>query len=239
MSQPSRSVTMNARPAETEFDPSTTAVMVVDMQHDFASPNAMFGVNGLPLDGIASVVEPTSRVLHAARAVGIPVVYLAMQFSPDLSDVGPENSASRKRHLGWGVGQPVTGTDGAEGRILVSGMWNTQIIDELAPEPGDIVIPKHRYSGFFETNLDETLRQFGVATLIFTGCTTSVCVESTLRDAYYRDYACVLLRDCCAEIVGADESRTNHDASLTLIEGNFGWTSTSSSFISALGSRHS
>jgi ureidoacrylate peracid hydrolase len=73
-----------------------------------------------------------------------------------------------------------------------------------------------------------------VTSLVFTGCTTSVCVESTLRDAFYRDYQCLLLADCCAEAIGSDQARTNHDATLTVIEALFGWTAGSEQFIDAL-----
>jgi ureidoacrylate peracid hydrolase len=78
------------------------------------------------------------------------------------------------------------------------------------------------------------LRERGITTLIFTGCTTSVCVESTLRDAFYRDYRCLLLTDCCAEAIGSEQARTNHDASLTVIEALFGWTAQSIRFIESI-----
>ncbi len=96
-------------------------------------------------------------------------------------------------------------------------------------------MPKHRYSGFFETELDEVLRAHAITSLVFTGCTTSVCVESTLRDAFYRDYQCLLLTDCCAEAIGADQARTNHDASVTVIEALFGWTTESEPFLTSIG----
>jgi ureidoacrylate peracid hydrolase len=105
---------------------------------------------------------------------------------------------------------------------------------ELAPQPGDVVIYKHRFSGFYETGLDEVLTSRRIKNLIFTGCTTSVCVESTLRDAMYRDYRCILLEDCTAEAIGANLPRSNHDASLLVIEVLFGWIATSSAVIRAL-----
>jgi len=96
-------------------------------------------------------------------------------------------------------------------------------------------VPKHRYSGFFETDLDAVLRARGVRHLVVTGCTTSVCVESTVRDAMFRDYRCVPLEDCTAEPIGADLPRSNHEASLLSIQLLFGWVSDSSRFIEALG----
>ncbi len=224
-------VEIDARPGAFEFCPRSTAVIVVDMQHDFTSPHGMFGRAGIPLDGIRAVVEPTRRVLEAARATDILVVYLAMQFKSDLSDLGGPNAPNQIRHLAMGVGQSVDAPDGSSSRVLVSDTWNTRIIEELAPCSDDIVVPKHRYSGFFETDLDAVLRERGITTLIFTGCTTSVCVESTLRDAFYRDYQCLLLTDCCAEAIGSEQERTNHQASLTVIEALFGWTAESAQFI--------
>jgi len=231
---PGHPVEIAARPAPFSFAPATTAVIVVDMQHDFASPEGMFGRAGIPLDGIRAVVEPTRRVLAAARAAGILVVYLTMGFADDLADLGLPDAPNRERHRALGVGRAAFAPDGAASRVLVRGTWNTAIIDELAPSADDVVVSKHRYSGFFETKLDAVLRQHDIRTLVFTGCTTSVCVESTLRDGFYRDYRCLLLRDCCAEAIGGDEARTNHDATLTVIEALFGWTASSPAFLAAV-----
>lgn len=96
-------VAIEARPDSFELSPESTAMIVVDMQHDFASPLGMFGRAGIPLDGIQAVVEPTRRALNAARAAGIIVVYLAMQFKPDLSDLGPRTSEPGPRRTGPGI----------------------------------------------------------------------------------------------------------------------------------------
>jgi ureidoacrylate peracid hydrolase len=135
------------------------------------------------------------------------------------------------------AGEEVTAPDGSDSRILIRDTWNTNVIPELAPQPGDVVIYKHRFSGFYETELDEALKSRRIENLIFTGCTTSVCVESTLRDAMYRGYRCILLEDCTAEVIGANLPRSNHDASLLVIEVLFGWIATSSSVIGALQGR--
>jgi ureidoacrylate peracid hydrolase len=227
-------VVVEARPGTFELNPRSTAVIVVDMQHDFAAPEGMFGRAGIPLDGIRSVIEPTQRVLEVAREAGILVVYLAMQFNEDLANLGTANAPNRLRHLAMGVGQPIEAPDGTSSRVLVRDTWNTKIVDELAPQSGDLVVTKHRYSGFFETDLDDVLRRRAITSLIFTGCTTSVCVESTLRDAFYRDYQCLLLTDCCAEAIGSNQQRTNHDATLTVIEALFGWTTESDRLITSV-----
>lgn len=96
------------------------------------------------------------------------------------------------------------------------------------------MVSKQRYSGFYATDLDTILRTLGVETLVFTGCTTSVCVESTLRDAMFRDYACILLADCTAEPIGANLARSNHEATLLVTEMGLGWVSDSASFLKAV-----
>ena len=121
-----------------------------------------------------------------------------------------------------------------ESRILIRDTSNTEIVDELRPQASDIVLYKHRYSGFFETELDDRLKRLGTRSVIFTGCTTSVCLESTLRDAMFRDYWPVLLADCSRERIGYNLPRSNHEAPILLIEDSFGSVSTSEEFVKAL-----
>lgn len=204
------------------------------MQNDFGAPGGMFERAGIDISGVAAAAEATQPVLRAARAAGIPVVYLKMEHAPDLSDVGPIDGPHWLKHLPLRVGDEVVAPDGTKSRILVRDTWNTQILDALTPEPSDHVVSKHRYSGFFETELDKLLRGLDARYLLVTGCTTSVCVESTVRDAMFRDYTCVVLEDCTAEPIGAGLSRTNHEASLLVIETLFGWVSNSRAVCEAL-----
>lgn len=210
------------------------AVVVVDMTNDFGAVGGMFHRAGLDISGIQAAIAPTARVLEGARRAGIPVVYLSMAFSADLSDIGPVGAPNRDRHLFFGVGQSTHAPDGTESRVLIRDTWNTEVVPGLTPEHDDAVVYKHRFSGFFETELDNLLRSLGATDLIFTGCTTSVCVESTLRDAMFRDYRCLLLEDCTAEPIGHGLTRSNHDASLLVIETLFGWVSSSTDLIAAL-----
>jgi ureidoacrylate peracid hydrolase len=230
-------VDVQAAPESFTLDPKRAAVVVVDMQNDFGAFGGMFDRAGIDISAIRSVVEPTSRVLEAARRVGIKVIYLKMEFRPDLSDSGGASSPNWLKHAPLGFGKPFTAPDGSPGGVLVQGVWNTEIIPELAPVPGDVLVSKHRYSGFYETDLDVILKGLGVKQLVFTGCTTSVCVESTVRDAMFRDYACLVLSDCVAEPIGNDLVRTNHEASLTVIQTLFGWVSDSTALIEALASQ--
>jgi ureidoacrylate peracid hydrolase len=157
-----------------------------------------------------------------------------MQFAADLSDAGQPDAPNRIKHRPLGIGERMQTPAGVAGQILVEGTWNTEIVAALAPDPDDLVVSKHRYSGFYGTDLDRRLRDAGIDTLIFTGATTSVCVESTLRDAFYHDYRCLLLSDCTAEPIGSQLSRSNHEASLLVIETLFGWVANSPSLLTAL-----
>ena len=225
---------MDAKPEPVAIDTARTAVIVVDMQNDFGAKGGMFERAGIDLSMIQRAVSPTARVLAAARKTGVKIVYLKMGFRPDLSDVGPSESPNRMRHMLFGVGETMHAPDGTESRILIRDTWNTEILPELAPQANDVVIYKHRFSGFYQTDLDAILKQLGVKYLIVTGCTTSVCVESTVREAMFRDYACVLLEDCTGEPIGHGLPRSNHEASLLVIQTLFGWVSGSDEFIKAL-----
>ena len=227
-------VTLDARPQPIAVDPAKTAVIVVDMQNDFGSKGGMFDRAGIDISGIQRAVAPTARVLDAARNAGIHIVYLKMAYRPDLSDLGTSESVNRVRHLRLGVGQAVTAPDGKPSRVLIRDTWNSDIVDELKPHAKDTVIYKTRFSGFYKTDLDDVLRTCGVTHLIVTGCTTSICVESTVRDAMFRDYLCVLLEDCMNEPIGNGLPRSNHEASLLSTEVLLGWVSDSASFIKAV-----
>ena len=227
-------ITIDAKPEPIAMDTAKTAVIVVDMQNDFGSKGGMFDRAGIDISIIQRAVAPTARVLAAARKAGIAVVYLKMAFQPDLSDMGVRDSPNWRDHQRMGVGTAVRAPNGTESRILVRDTWNTDIVSDLKPQPADTLIYKHRFSGFFQTNLDLKLKDLGARYLIFTGCTTSVCVESTIRDAMFRDYSPVLLADCTGEPVGYGLPRSNHEASLLLIEMMLGWVSTSDQFIKAL-----
>jgi ureidoacrylate peracid hydrolase len=231
----SRRVLLDARPEPIEFDVAQTAVIVVDMQNDFGAKGGMFDRAGIDISGIQKAVAPTARVLAAARQAGMRVVYLKMGYRPDLSDLGAPDSVNRKRHMRLKVGEHVRAPDGSDSRILVRDTWNTAIVDELRPTGNDLVLWKTRFSGFYQTSLHEDLQRFGCRHLIVTGCTTSICVESTVRDAMFRDYLPVLLSDCMSEPIGADLVRSNHEASLLSTEVLLGWISDSERFVRASG----
>lgn len=215
---------IQARPEPVQIHLAQTALIVVDMQNAFGSPGGMFDKVGVPISSIQAAVAPTRAAVDAARRAGMKIVYLKMGFMTDLSDVGAEDGPNDKFLAHMGV------KDG----VLTRDTWGTDIVDELAPDDDDTVLYKTRFSGFYRTELDEILKRSGIRHLIVTGCTTSICVESTIRDAFFRDYHCVVLEDCTAEPMGAGLSRSNHDATILLVERIFGSVSTSTDFIDAL-----
>jgi len=230
-----RRAIIEASPEPITIDTARTAVIVVDMQNDFGSTGGMFDRAGVDIAPIQKVVEPISRVLESARRAGIKIIYLKMGFRPDLSDAGPADSPNRLKPSRLRYGDAMRAPDGTEGRIRDT--WNTEIVDGLKPQPGDIILYKTRFSGFYQTGLDNILKTLNARYLVVTGCTTSVCVESTVRDAMFRDYSCLLLEDCMAEPignVGNSSARSNHEASLLVIQALFGWISRSDEFIGAL-----
>lgn len=242
--KPSLEITLDARPQAITVPLQKTAVLVVDMQNDFGVKGGHFQRNGIDITGMRAVIPPIQKVLCAARAASVPVIYVKVGLRPDLSDLYQPGSPLRERWLAYGIGDTVQAPDGGTSRVLIRDTWNTEIVEELKPGPGDIQVYKHGYSGFHETELDAVLKGLGVKYLIVTGGTTSVCVESTIRDAHSRDYYCILLEDCTAEPIGQSapgyigvpegKGGSNYAATLVLIQTLFGWVSNSESVIRAL-----
>src|SRR2546422_2951065 len=232
-------VTLDAKPEPIAIDPARSAVIVVDMENDFVAKGGMFDRAGADISGAQKAIAPTAKVVAAARQARLKIIYLKMGYRPDLSDLGAPDSVNRTRHLKFGVGQKIQAPDGRESRVLIRDTWDTDIVPELKPQPNDIVIYKTRFSGFYQTDLDAKLKKLRIKYLIVTGVTTSICVESTVRDAMFRDYLCVLLQDCMSEPISHDLPRTNHEASLLNAETLFGWISDSDQFIKALATKSS
>jgi ureidoacrylate peracid hydrolase len=229
-----QTIEVPARPAPFSLEPTKTAVVVVDMQNDFASPGGMFDRAGIDITCIQAIVPNVRAVLESARANELPIVYLKMGFRPDLEDAGYPSSPTWLKHTPLHVGDPVTAPNGEPSRVLVRDCWNTHIVDALAPDAGDVVLYKTRYSGFYKTDLDDVLRRKGVEHLIVVGATTCVCVDSTVRDAMFRDYHCLIVSDATAEPIAVDAPRSNHEASLLTLELLFAHVVSSSDLVTAL-----
>jgi ureidoacrylate peracid hydrolase len=228
------SITVDARPEPLTIALNETALLVVDMQNDFGSRGGMFDRAGIDISGIRAVIPAIRNVLAAARQNGLPVFYLKMGFRPDLSDAGAADGSNMRKHAPLHAGAAIIAPNGRPSRILIRDTWNTDIIPELPPQPGEVIIYKSRFSGFYNTDLHENLQGRHIRNLIIAGCTTSVCVESTVRDAMFRDYRCLVMEDCTAEPIGAQAARSNHEASLLTMQILFAWISNSHSLNLAL-----
>jgi ureidoacrylate peracid hydrolase len=215
---------LEAKPEPVEVDLSQSAVVVVDMQNAFASKDGMLDIAGADLSGAPAVVDVIGRILLGARRAQIPIVYLQMGYKADLSDSGGPESPNWHKELGIRM---MKSRPELKGKLVTEGTWDFAIVDELAPQPSDIVIVKTRYSGFSRTGLDAELRGRGVRYLFFTGIATNVCVESTLRDAFFLDYWPILITDASM----AAGPPAVQEATLFNIESYFGWTIPSSEFL--------
>ena len=220
---------MEARPEPVAIDPQQSALIVVDMQNAFASKQGMLDLAGADISAAQRVIQLAVQVLDAARGAGIPIVYLQMGYQPDLSDSGGPESPNWHKELGIRM---MNRRPELRGKLVTVGSWDFDIVGELKPRPDDVVITKTRYSGFAHTPLDDELKRRGVRYLFFTGIATNVCVESTLRDAFFLDYWPILIADAA---MGSDAQ--GHEAALRNVESFFGWTVTTEEFIGKIGGK--
>ncbi len=224
----SGSVTLPARPESLRIKPSETAVIVVDMQNAYASFGGYVDIAGFDVSGAAGAVAKTRTVLDAARSAGVTVIFFQNGWDKDYVEAGTPGSPNWHKSNAL---KTMRARPELAGTLLAKGTWDYALVDELQPQPGDIVIPKTRYSGFFNTNIDSVLRARGIRNLVFTGVATNVCVESSLRDAFHLEYFAVVLEDATHHI-GPDYIQK---AALYNIETFFGWVSTVADFCGAIG----
>ena len=223
----SEAVTLPARPEPLRMKPNETAVIIVDMQNAYASEGGYVDLAGFDVTGAASAIDKTKAVLDAARAAGVTVIFFQNGWDKDYVEAGTPGSPNW--HKSNALKTMRTRPELA-GTLLAKGTWDYAIVDALQPQPGDIVIPKTRYSGFFNTNIDSVLRSRGIRTLVFTGVATNVCVEYSLRDAFHLEYFGVVLEDATHHLGPAFIQQ----ASLYNIEKFFGWVSTVADFCGAI-----
>jgi nicotinamidase-related amidase len=225
MSEPTGPRQVDADPYPFTFDPAGTALLVIDMQRDFVEPGGFGESLGNDVSLLAAVVPPLRTVLAAVRAAGLPVIHTREGHLPDLSDLPP--AKLRRGSPSLRIGDP-----GPKGRILVRGEYGHDIVDELAPLLGELVVDKPGKGAFHGTSLEEELRARGVTSLVVTGVTTEVCVHTTVREANDRGYECLVLSDCVGSYF--PEFQRVGLAMIAAQGGIFGWVAPSAAFLAAL-----
>jgi nicotinamidase-related amidase len=218
-------ISVAAEPYEFDLDPARTALLVIDMQRDFVEPGGFGEMLGNDVSQLRRVIAPLRRVLEEMRAAGFTVIHTREGHRPDLSDCPPTKLA--RGRLSCGIGD-----QGPMGRVLVRGAYGHEIIDELKPAAGEPVVDKPGKGAFFATDLDFILKNRGIESLVVTGVTTEVCVNTTVREANDRGYECLVLEDCVGSYFPEFQ-----DYALRMIKaqgGIFGWVTSSDKLLAAL-----
>ncbi|MEG3112855.1 pyrimidine utilization protein B [Pantoea sp. T14] len=220
-------VELPARPEAIAFPPSQTALIVVDMQNAYATQGGYLDLAGFDVSATKPVIAKIHQAVTAARAAGIQIIWFQNGWDDQYVEAGDAGSPNFHKSNAL---KTMRKRPELQGTLLSKGSWDYALVDELTPQAGDIVLPKPRYSGFFNTPLDSMLRSRGIRHLIFTGIATNVCVESTLRDGFFLEYFGVVLEDATYQ-AGPTFAQ---QAAIFNIETFFGWVSNVDTFCESL-----
>jgi ureidoacrylate peracid hydrolase len=218
---------LEAKPESIDIDLKRSVFIIVDMQNAFAKAGGMLDLFGADISGAASVIQVNQQLINAARKAGVEIIYLAMTYKADLSDAGSPASPNYHKELGLKL---MREKPEHTGKLLIDGTWDWQIVDELRPQNGEMLIRKPRYSGFVGTHLNDYLHAKNIRNLFLTGITTNVCVESTGRDAFFAEYWPILIEDAVNH-TGPDYCGA---ATLWNFENIFGWVTSSKNVLATL-----
>jgi nicotinamidase-related amidase len=213
-----------------EIDLARSAIVVVDMQNDFCHKQGWFAQKGVNLRATRKPIPMLKKLLPDWRNAGGQVLWLNWGIRADRMNLSPTIHYKGKRTaagVGYAERSPID-----RGLSVVTGEWGAKVIDELKVEPADLSVNKHRLSGFWDNELDSILRQRGITTLLFVGINTDRCVFSTLQDAAFLGYDCILLKDACSTPSPAYVTRSI----LFIVEQLHGFVATAQSLLTALGS---
>tara|TARA_R110002110_G_scaffold415612_2_gene651611 strand:- start:76644 stop:77312 length:669 start_codon:yes stop_codon:yes gene_type:complete len=216
---------ISAAPYDYEFDPSGLVLFAIDMQRDYLEAGGYGSSLGLD-PGPSRAIIPTMQALIAGfRAHDMPIVHTKQCHKPDLSDCPPAKLRRGRQAL-------KIGDEGPMGRLLICGEPGSDIVPELAPAEGEIVIEKPGKGSFYNTGLQAALDRVGATHLVLTGVTTEVCVQTTIREANDRGYECLLVEDATESYYPAFKQAT-----IEMVRSSdalIGWTTTSDNILNAL-----
>lgn len=189
-------IELNSQPQRVILDLNKTAIVIIDMQNDFCTATGWVDQIGGDYAVDRQPIAPLQQLLPTLRSHDVPVIWVNWGNRADLAN-SPPNQHHLYKPTGYGIGLgEALPKHGA--KVLEKNSWAAAIVDELAPEPEDILVDKYRISGFLDTELDSILRNLNIKTILFTGVNTDQCVLHTLTDANFLGYGCILLEDCCA-----------------------------------------
>lgn len=218
---------LQAEPKSIEIDFSKTAVLVVDMQNAFVRRGGFLDQLGFDISVTEKIIEPCRKIVNTAREKRIKVIYLQMAYSAELLDSGGSESPVLYKSKGLAF---IEQHPEMKDRIYIQGTWGADIIEELKKKPGDIIIRKQKYDGFIGTNLDKVLKTGNIKYLIFIGTATNICVDTTLRHAFYLDYFPVLVSDAVSQMGPA----VTQEATIYNVRSTFGWVTTSAELLNIM-----
>jgi ureidoacrylate peracid hydrolase len=220
-------VQLQAEPRQVKIDLQKMVVMVIDMQNGYVSKGGLFELRGFDISRVARIIKAIQKITNAARVKGYKVIYVVTRHPSDLSDSGGPDSPAwykdaalnlKREHPEW------------QDKFTIRGTWGAEIIEELKPREGDIVFEKMRYSAFFQTNLDTILKTYNIKYIVFTGVAINICVEATIRDAYYLGYFPILVSDA-TDSVGANFL---NDATIHNVKTCYGWVTDTENVLQAI-----
>lgn len=220
-------VLLQAEPEPLEIDLRRTAIMVIDMQNAFVSKGGFFDQRGYDTSAYQQTIRTINKINATARAKGVKVIYIAHRVSPDLRETGGPSSGY------WHKLRDLFAIDcedvGKRDNLIFRGTWGAEIVRELKPQEGDILIEKPKFSAFFGTDLDTVLKTFDIKYIAFAGTFTNICVEASLRDAVNLGYFCILISD--ATVAGTPSAQ---EATINNVKRVFGWVTTSENLLKAM-----
>lgn len=224
-----RPLTFEAMPQKLTIDLARTAIVVIDMQNDFCHPDGWLAHIGVDVAPARKPIAPLAKLLPRLRRAAVPVVWVNWGNRPDRLNLSPSlEHVYKPTGKGIGLGDKLPKR---KANVLEKDSWAAAVVDELAPQDGDIRVDKFRMSGFWDTPLDSILRNLRVDTLLFGGVNADQCVLCTLQDANFLGYDCVMLEDCSATTSPA----FCWDATLYNVRQCFGFTAPSTALLKGLG----